>query len=138
MRAGLERYEINRDAPIGGHSYEFSELYAEHRDWQKKVKVINDLFNQYVMQTEDIRENEKLMRETRAIIKLVQCMIRDRDERAAKFETALYVRKQSEVDWAEPRERNDEVEEDEDEESEATTLDLGQRKHPFTEFFKHN
>ncbi|KAF7877325.1 hypothetical protein EAF04_001008 [Stromatinia cepivora] len=107
LRGGLERYQLNRDAVIGGQSYEFSALYWEHREWKAQIKIVNDLFNQYVWQTADLRQDPKLMRETLAVINVVQALIRNRDDRAAKFETALYARRLAEAEYEESRKRND-------------------------------
>ncbi|KAF7942368.1 hypothetical protein EAE99_000418 [Botrytis elliptica] len=105
-RPGLERYQLNRDAAIGGHSYDFAELYIEHREWQEQVKKVNQRLNEYVWQTINLREHPMLMHETHALIKLVESLISERDERGIKFEIALHARKLADEEDAELRERN--------------------------------
>ncbi|TGO60171.1 hypothetical protein BOTNAR_0150g00070 [Botryotinia narcissicola] len=105
-RPGLERYQINRDAAIGGHSYNFAELYLEHREWQEQVKKVNQRLNEYVWQTTNLRENPGLMHETHALVKLVESLIRERDERGIKFEIALHARELADGEDAELRANN--------------------------------
>ncbi|TGO35355.1 hypothetical protein BHYA_0161g00180 [Botrytis hyacinthi] len=105
-RPGLERYQLNRDAAIGGHSYDFAELYLEHREWQEQVKKVNQRLNEYVWQTINLREDPELMHETHALIKLVESLMRERDDRGTKFEIALYARKLADEEDAELRENN--------------------------------
>ncbi|KAF5868070.1 uncharacterized protein Bfra_007265 [Botrytis fragariae] len=100
-RPGLERYQLNRDAAIGGHSYDFAELYMEHREWQEQAKKVNQRLNEYIWQTTNLREDTKLMDETHALIKLVESLIRERDERGIKFEIALHARKLADEEDAE-------------------------------------
>ncbi|TGO07984.1 hypothetical protein BTUL_0233g00170 [Botrytis tulipae] len=105
-RPGLERYQINRDAAIGGHLYDFAELYLEHREWQEQVKKVNQRLNEYVWQTSNLRENPELMHETHALIKLVESLIRERDERGIKFEIVLHARELADGEDAELKENN--------------------------------
>ncbi|KAF7956007.1 hypothetical protein EAE96_004928 [Botrytis aclada] len=105
-RPGLERYQINRDAAIGGHSYDFAELYLEHREWQEQVKKVNQRLNEYVWQMENMREDQRLMDETHAVIKLVESLIRERDERGVKFEIALHARELADEEDARLKENN--------------------------------
>ncbi|TGO22760.1 hypothetical protein BPAE_0156g00100 [Botrytis paeoniae] len=104
-RPGLKRYQLNRNAAIGGHSYDLAELYLEHREWQKQAKKVNKRLNEYVWQTENLREGPKLMDETHALIKLVESLIRERDERGIKFEIALHARKLADEEDAELRQK---------------------------------
>ncbi|KAF7894038.1 hypothetical protein EAF00_007552 [Botryotinia globosa] len=129
-RPGLERYQINRDAAIGGHSYDFTELYLEHREWQEQVKRVNQRLNGYVWQTTNLRENPELMHETHALIKLVASLIRERDERGIKFEIVLHARELADREDAELRENNNSSSDPPGEEepiTKITTADMGMR-----------
>lgn len=105
-RPGLERYQLNPNAAIGGHSYDFTELYLEHSEWQEQAKKVNRLLNEYTWQTTNLREDPELMHETHALIKLVESLMRERDDRGVKFEIALHARKLADEKDAELRETN--------------------------------
>ncbi|THV51508.1 hypothetical protein BGAL_0108g00040 [Botrytis galanthina] len=105
-RPGLERYQLNPNAAIGGHSYDFAELYLEHSEWQEQAKKVNRLLNEYTWQTTNLREDPELMHETHALIKLVESLMRERDDRGVKFEIALHARKLADEKDAELRESN--------------------------------
>ncbi|QSZ32245.1 hypothetical protein DSL72_001819 [Monilinia vaccinii-corymbosi] len=108
LRGGLERYQLNREAAIGGQSYEFNQLYAYHCEYKARAKVISDMFNQYIWQTKDMRKDPELMHQTLEVIEAIQDLIRERDIRVAKFETILYTQKMAEAEDAELRQRSDE------------------------------
>ncbi|KAF7896903.1 uncharacterized protein EAF01_009306 [Botrytis porri] len=105
-RPGLERYQLNRDAAIGGHSYDFAELYMEHREWQEQAKKVNQRLNNYVWQMTNLRENPELMHEIHALIELVEALMHERDERGIKFEIALHARKLADEEDAELRQND--------------------------------
>ncbi|ATZ50785.1 hypothetical protein BCIN_06g02710 [Botrytis cinerea B05.10] len=126
-RPGLERYQLNQNAAIGGHSYDFAELYVEHREWQEQVKKINQQLNECILHATNLRDDPKLMNETYALIKLVESLICDRDERGIKFEIALHARELADAEDAElRREENDTpvISEEEEPRTKITTADM--------------